>query len=87
MWLDGKNEENDSCQKACTQELSQSWYRGGSSAGATGARASADIQQRVPGTCPEMSLSIKGSIHHQKVQVFEFKFHFSSKNWLYLESN
>ena len=54
---------------------------------ATGAWAPADIQQRVPVTRPEMSLSIKGSIYHQKVQDFEFKFHFLSKNWVYLESN
>ena len=61
--------------------------RGGSSAGATGAWAPADIQQRVPGTRPEMSLGIKVSICHQKYQDFEFKFHFLRKNWVYFESN
>ena len=52
--------------------------RGGSSMGATGAWAPADIQQWVPGTRPEMSLDIKVSIFHQKYQDFEFKFHFLS---------
>ena len=61
--------------------------RGGSSAGATDAWAPADIQQRVPGTGPEMSLGIKVPICHQKYQDFEFKFHFISKNWVHLESN
>ena len=58
--------------------------RGGSSAGATGAWAPADIQQRVPGTRPEISLGIKVSICHQKYQDFEYKFHFLSKNWEFL---
>ena len=61
--------------------------RGGSSAGAMGAWAPADIIQRVPGTRPEMSLCIKVSTCHQKYQEFEFKSHLLSKNWLYLESN
>ena len=57
--------------------------RGGSSMGATGAWAPADIQQWVPGTRPEMSLGIKVSICHQKYQEdVEFKFHFLSKNWV-----
>ena len=60
------------------------FLRGGYSAGA---RAPADIQHWVPGTHPEMSLGIKVSICHQKYQDFEFKFHFLSKNWVYLESN
>ena len=45
--------------------------RGGSSAGATGAWAPADIQQRVPGTRPEIFLGIKVSIYFQKYQDFK----------------
>ena len=52
-----------------------------------GAWAPTDFQRRVPGTRPEMSLGIQVSIYHQKYQDFEFKFHFLSKNWVYLESN
>ena len=57
---------------------------GGSSAGAW---APADIQQRVSGTRPEMSLGIKVSICHKEYEDFEFKFHFQSKNWVYFEWN
>ena len=44
---------------------------GGSSTGAMGAWAPADIQQCVPGTRPEMFLGIKVSIYFQKYQDFK----------------
>jgi len=57
-----------------------SLFRSGSSAGAIGVWAPADIQQRVHGIRPEMSLGIKVSICHQKYQDFDLRFHFLSKN-------
>ena len=53
--------------------------RGGSSAGATGAWAPADIQQWVPGTLPEISLGAKVLICYQKYQNIEFRFYFLVK--------
>ena len=53
--------------------------RGGSSAGATCAWASADIQQRVPGTHPEISLDAKVLIRYQKYQNIKIRFDFLVK--------
>ena len=53
--------------------------RGGSSAGATGAWAPTDIQQRVPGTRPEISLGAKVLICYQKYQNIEIRFDFLAK--------
>ena len=59
--------------------LSKFLYRGGSSAGATCAWASADIQQRVPGTHPEISLDAKVLIRYQKYQNIKIRFDFLVK--------
>ena len=59
--------------------LSKFLYRGGSSAGATCAWASADIQQQVPGTHPEISLGAKVLIGYQKYQNIDIRFDFFVK--------
>ena len=65
------------CQNFAISTNRQAWtlqYRGGSNAGTTGAWAPADIQQRVPGTRPEISLGAKVLICYQKYQNIKIRF-------------
>ena len=55
------------------------------SAGATVAQA--EIQQRVPGTCSELSLGAKVLICSLNIKIFEIRSDFFSENWGHIESN